>query len=185
MTDNELLDEAGRLAITAVEEGWGGPFGAVIAQHGRIVAQGQNRVLLSGDPTAHAEIEAIRKAIDVINPFAPTVSGLDRAASTLELVESPDHADLPRARMLSGYSIYTSAYPCPMCLGAIYWACLDACIFGCGLDVAKASGFDDSHIYDELSRPVNERQLLTSQVDSELCAEAFTRWDLSRNRHPY
>ncbi len=123
MTPDELMEEACRLAEEAVRNDWGGPFGAVIARDGEIVATGQNRVLLTGDLTAHAEVEAIRKAVQVLTVHAPAIAKERRDSSTLQLVPRPtDSTDpLPHsARMLMGMDIYTVGMPCPMCMGAIY-----------------------------------------------------------------
>lgn len=89
MDQKELLAEAVRLATESVENGWGGPFGAVLARDGNILARGQNRVLLTGDPTAHAEIETIRKAVQVLNPEAPSIAVERQNESTLEYVPRP------------------------------------------------------------------------------------------------
>ena len=89
MTHEELIAEACRLAKESVVNGWGGPFGAVIAKDGEIISRGQNRVLLTGDITAHAEVEAIRKAVRVINPYAPSISAENKNKSTLELIPRP------------------------------------------------------------------------------------------------
>src|SRR6201988_2077406 len=125
MTQDELMAEACRLAKESVVNNWGGPFGAVITKNGEIVARGQNRVLLTGDPTAHGEVEAIRKAVALLNPEAPSISPAHMNDSTLEFIPrqagSPDSVP-ERARMLSGYEIYTSGTPCPMCMSAIYWS---------------------------------------------------------------
>ncbi|MFI1288919.1 nucleoside deaminase [Streptomyces sp. NPDC020792] len=116
MGHREYLAEAAQLATESVENGRGGPFGAVITHDGEVIARGQNRVLLTADPTAHGEMEAIRKAIQYLNPDAPTVSEDHQNEYTLELVPRPDGSPdiLPeRARMLQGCSIYTSGAPCP------------------------------------------------------------------------
>ena len=123
MTKDELMREAIRLSIENVANG-GGPFGAVIARDGEIVATGVNRVTANNDPTAHAEVSAIRRAAEVLGTFN-----------------------------LSGCEIFTSCEPCPMCLGAIYWAHLDKVYYANTKDDAKGIGFDDSFIYDELALP--------------------------------
>lgn len=114
MEHKELITEAVRLATESVENGWGGPFGAVLTRNGDIIARGQNRVLLTGDPTAHAEMETIRKAVQRLNPEAPSISEEHQNESTLEYVPRPDGSPdrVPeRARMLQGCSIYISGAP--------------------------------------------------------------------------
>jgi len=133
VTPDEFMEEACRLAQESVDNGWGGPFGAVIVKDGEIVARGQNRVLLTGDMTAHAEVETIRKAVVALNPEAPTIAPDRRNESTLELVPRPEGSPDPvleRARMLVGHEIYISGAPCPMCMSAIYWARIDKLYFG-------------------------------------------------------
>jgi len=125
----------------------GGPFGAVIAKDGEIVATGVNRVTASCDPTAHAEVSAIRTA-----------------ASKLETFN------------LSGYEIYTSCEPCPMCLGAIYWARLDKMYYGNNKTDAKNIGFDDSFIYDELELKPENRKLPSEVLLHDEAIKAFEEW---------
>ena len=187
LTDEELVEEAGRLAMQSVVNRWGGPFGAVIAQDGIVVARGQNRVLLTGDPTAHAEIDAIRKAIETTNPFAPAISPDHFDESTLKLSNEAGgtHNPQPRARMLNGMVIYTSGEPCPMCLAAIYWARLDACFFGCDAATARKAGFDDSFLYDELRKPRSARSLKTVKLTSDACVEAYEAWSHLSDQHLY
>ena len=119
----------------------GGPFGAVIAKDGEIVATGVNRVTASCDPTAHAEVSAIRAAASKLGTFN-----------------------------LSGYEIYTSCEPCPMCLGAIYWARLDKMYYG------KNIGFDDSFIYDELELKPENRKLPSEVLLHDEAIKAFEEW---------
>ena len=90
MTHDDFIQEAVQLAKQSVENGWGGPFGAVIVRDGEIIARGQNRVLLTGDITAHAEVETIRKACQVVNPFAPSISEDEQDESILQLVDRPE-----------------------------------------------------------------------------------------------
>src|SRR5690606_28680309 len=132
--------------------GWGGPFGAVIARAGEIVARGQNRVLLTGDLTCHAEADAIRTAVAALNPSAPPTPVDERDPSTLALAPRPDGSDDPvpaRARMLMGMEIYTRAAPCPMCMSAIYWARLDGVHYANDWEDARAIGFDDAFQYED------------------------------------
>ena len=123
------MREAIRLASANVENG-GGPFGAVIARGGEIIATGVNRVTANCDPTAHAEVSAIRAAAQKLGTFN-----------------------------LSGCDIYSSCEPCPMCLGAIYWARLDRLFYGNTKADAARIGFDDAFIYKELALPLSERTL--------------------------
>lgn len=146
MTKEELMREAIRLSVENVENG-GGPFGAVIARDGEIVATGVNRVTANNDPTAHAEVSAIRKACEVLNTFD-----------------------------LSGCEIFSSCEPCPMCLGAIYWAHIDKIYFGNNKDDAKAINFDDSFIYDELALERGERRLPTEVLLDKEAIKAFEMW---------
>src|SRR4051812_23314049 len=151
MGNKEFLAEAVRLATESVEEGWGGPFGAVITHDGEILALGQNRVLLTGDPTAHAEVETIRKAVQRLNPEAPSISQEHQNESTLEYVQRPEGSPdrVPeRARMLKGCSIYISGAPCPMCMSAIYWSRIDNVYFSCDLKATREIGFDDAFQYE-------------------------------------
>ena len=133
----------------------GGPFGAVIARNGRIVATGTNRVTAENDPTAHAEVQAIREAARRLGTFD-----------------------------LSGCEIYTSCEPCPMCLGAIYWARLDKVYFANGKEDAKAIGFDDSLIYDELALPRSERRLPSQELMRSEALEAFRLWSAKPDKRP-
>lgn len=125
----------------------GGPFGAVIAKNGEIVATGVNRVTASCDPTAHAEVSAIRAAASKLVTFN-----------------------------LSGYEIYTSCEPCPMCLGAIYWARLDKMYYGNNKTDAKNIGFDDSFIYDELELKPENRKLPSEVLLHDEAIKAFEEW---------
>lgn len=155
MTKEELMREAIRLSEENVANG-GGPFGAVIARDGEIVATGVNRVTADHDPTAHAEVRAIREACKKLNTFD-----------------------------LSGYEIYSSCEPCPMCLGAIYWAHLDRLYYGNDKTDAKEIGFDDSFIYDEIALPPNRRHLHSEILLDNEAIRAFEMWDRYENRIKY
>lgn len=188
MTPDELMAEACRLAEESVANDWGGPFGAVIARDGEIVARGQNRVLLTGDITCHAEVDAIRTAVATLNPSAPVIPVDERPTSTLALVDRPEGSPDPvpaRARMLLGMEIYASGAPCPMCMGAIYWARLDAVHFATSWEDARAIGFDDAFQYEDLARPLAERRLPIRQLRPDLGAPAFHAWATKADRHPY
>src|SRR3981081_4744317 len=124
MTNDELMAEACRLAKESVVNNWGGPFGAVIAKDGEIIARGQNRVLLTGDVTATAEIDTLRKAGAVINREGPSIAQDHQNESHLKLVPKPaGSADVvdERARMLMGMEIFISGAPGPTCMSASYW----------------------------------------------------------------
>lgn len=188
MGSRELMEEAVRLAVESVRNGWGGPFGAVVVRDGEIVARGQNRVLLTGDVTAHAEIEAIRKATQIVNPYGPTIPAERQNESHLELVPRPEGSSDPapeRARMLMGHELYASGAPCPMCLGAVYWARLDRVYYSCGVEATRAIGFSDAVIYEDLARPESERSIHMQQVHPELGERAYREWSDKPDRHPY
>ena len=146
MTKQELIQRAIDLAVENVRNG-GGPFGAVIARGGEIVAEGVNRVTSQHDPTAHAEVQAIRKACSKLNTFD-----------------------------LTGLDIYASCEPCPMCLGAIYWAHLDHLYFAGTKDDAARIGFDDAFIYKELPLPIHERKLPTEAMMNAEAQAPFVAW---------
>ncbi len=146
MNDKELMLRAIRLSEESVKNG-GGPFGAVIAKDGEIVAEASNCVTLNNDPTAHAEVSAIRKAAAKLNTFD-----------------------------LSGCSIYTSCEPCPMCLGAIYWAHLDKIFYANDRKDAAAIGFDDDFIYKELELSPDRRDKPSEILLRDEASKAFRMW---------
>ncbi len=188
MTHDDFIKEAVRLAKQSVQKGWGGPFGAVIVKDGQIIARGQNRVLLTGDITAHAEIEAIRKVCQVVNPFAPSIAEDQRQETILKLVDRPkDSCDgVPqRAQMLMGMEIHVSGAPCPMCMSAIYWARLDAVYYSCNLEDTRRIGFDDAFQYEDFGKADDERRIRIQQVRPDLGAEAYQLWLDKTDRHYY
>src|SRR5271167_1109402 len=136
-----------QLSIDNVQSGRGGPFGAVVVKDGSIVAEAANQVTATNDPTAHAEVLVIRQACQKLGCFE-----------------------------LKGCDLYTSCEPCPMCLGAIYWARIDKVYFGnLAADAAKI-GFDDSAIYKELARPRAQREIPMVQMMREEALAAFLAW---------
>ena len=155
MNQDELMREAIRLASANVENG-GGPFGAVIARGGEIIATGVNRVTANCDPTAHAEVSAIRAAAQKLGTFN-----------------------------LSGCQIYSSCEPCPMCLGAIYWARLDRLFYGNTKADAARIGFDDAFIYKELALPLSERTLRAEQLLGKEAIATFEAWEQKTDKTPY
>jgi guanine deaminase len=152
---NSFMARAIQLSIENVHAG-GGPFGAVIVQSGNIIAEGVNQVTLKNDPTAHAEMLAIRSACSKLRTFD-----------------------------LRGCEIYASCEPCPMCLGAIYWARLSRIYFAGASSDASKIGFDDSLIYLELSRPLAQRAIPTVQMMRKEALEAFRAWEAQPNKIPY
>ena len=140
------LREAIRLSIEKMEANEGGPFGAIIVRDGEIVGKGWNRVTSANDPTAHAEIVAIRDACANLNTFS-----------------------------LEGCDIYASCDPCPMCLAAIYWARLDRIFYSATVEDAVAAGFDDGEFYRELALPPGSRAMPVIQDLREEACEAFRR----------
>ena len=147
--------EAIHLSKDSIKRG-GGPFGAVIVKDGKIISATANSVTSDNDPTAHAEVNAIRKACKKLNTFD-----------------------------LTGCIIYTSCEPCPMCLGAIYWAHIDKVFYGNSKIDAKNSGFDDSLIYDEIQLPLIKRKLKFEQILSKEAIKVFNDWDEMDNKIEY
>jgi guanine deaminase len=188
MTHDELMAEACRLASETVAKGWGGPFGAVLVRDGEILARGQNRVLLTGDPTAHAEVEMLRKAAAVLHPNAPTIAPDQRTGTPLEQVPrpegSPDVVDA-RAKMFMGTEVYTSGIPCPMCMGAIYWARVDAVYFANDLVATRGVGFDDQFQYEDFVRPLSERRIKIEELRPDLGAALYEEYLASPQRYAY
>ena len=187
--DRRFALEATRLAIESVENGWGGPFGAVVVRDGEIVGRGQNRVLLTGNPVLHAEITAIMDAAARLNPKAVLASD-GYAGTLLEPIPRPagSHDPVPaRARMLTGCEIYVNGAPCPMCMSAIYWARIDRVYFGASLEDTSRIGFDDAFQYEEFQRPWAERRNVTviPDFEREICLEAYRAWQAKPDRHPY
>lgn len=139
-----------------VAEGLGGPFGAVIVKDGEVIAASANKVVPTNDPTAHAEVSAIRLACQKLNTFN-----------------------------LEGCVIYTSCEPCPMCLGAIYWAHLDKIYYANTKVDAAAIGFDDKFIYDEIECAMHERKLPVMQLLRDEALGAFKQWETSTLKTDY
>ena len=150
------MQEAIRLSIENVTSGKGGPFGAVIVKDGKIIARGANEVTSSNDPTAHAEVVAIRNACKELGSF-----------------------------QLDGCEIYTSCEPCPMCLGAIYWARPNKMYFANTKKDAADILFDDQFIYDEIEIPFESRKLATEQMMRDEALEAFKIWAESTIKKEY
>jgi guanine deaminase len=144
---NDFMARAIHLAVENVRSGQGGPFGAVLVKDGNIFAEGANRVTLTNDPTAHAEVLAIREACKKLGLFE-----------------------------LRSCDLYTSCEPCPMCLGAIYWARLSRVYFGGLAADAAHAGFDDSFIYREIAEPHAERTIPMVQLMREEALTAFRAW---------
>lgn len=155
MDDKQLLRRAIALSVENVAAG-GGPFGAVVARGGEIVAEGVNRVTTLHDPTAHAEMQAIRAAAARLGTFD-----------------------------LSGCTIYSSCEPCPMCLSAIYWARLDRLVYAGTKEDAARAGFDDAFIYRELALPPSGRRLRSSEQLNDEAVAAFEAWRKKTDKVEY
>lgn len=151
----EFMARAIQLSLENIEKG-GGPFGAVIVKDGEIIAESGNSVTNDNDPTAHAEVNTIRKACKKLDTFD-----------------------------LEGCIIYSSCEPCPMCLGAIYWAHLDELYFANNKKDAGNIGFDDAFIYDELDLPYEKRKLKTNQFMRDEAIKAFEKWDEFEGKTEY
>ncbi len=155
MEDQEFIKMAIDLAESNIQEG-GGPFGAVIVKNGTIVARGTNRVTYNNDPTAHAEIQAIREAGQKLGTFD-----------------------------LKGCSIYTSCEPCPMCFSAIYWARLDAVYYAATQHDAEKAGFDDAFIYKELEKTIENRSIPFVKLEVENSCSPFDDWNRKIDKQAY
>lgn len=153
---HNFMREAIALSEYNMTSNEGGPFGAVVVKDGQIVGRGNNRVLSTNDPTAHAEVVAIREACASLGTF-----------------------------QLDGCEIYCSCEPCPMCLGAIYWARPDKIYFANTKHDAAAIGFDDRFIYEELDRPFEERKIFTGQMLREEALAAFKMWAEKADKTEY
>jgi guanine deaminase len=155
-TEKEFMQEAIQLSVKNVVEGKGGPFGAIVVKNGKIIARGVNQVTATNDPTAHAEVMAIREACKVLNTF-----------------------------QLTDCDIYTSCEPCPMCLGAIYWARPNRLFYANSKEDAAKINFDDQFIYEEIAKPIAARKLFTQQLLQAEAWEAFEKWRTSTFKKEY
>src|SRR5580698_8047720 len=142
-----FMQQAIALATKNVTSGVGGPFGAVVVRGDEIVATGVNLVTSTNDPTAHAEVVAIRAACKALGDF-----------------------------QLTGCTVYTSCEPCPMCLAALYWARCDAIFYGCSAADAAAAGFDDSFLYDQVKLPIDQRSLPMARLLGDEAMATFNAW---------
>lgn len=150
------MKAAVELSRQGMDQGNGGPFGAVVVKAGKIIGKGYNRVLSDHDPTAHAEIVAIREACNHLQAF-----------------------------QLQGCEIYASCEPCPMCLSAIYWAGVDKIYYANTRDDAKEIGFADAFIYEEISRPAAARRIPTEQLDTPEAITVFGEWTTKQDKVRY
>src|ERR1700754_4899378 len=156
MSHEKFMQMAIDLAEYNVQEGQGGPFGAVIVKDGMVLARSANKVVPNNDPTAHAEVSAIRLACQELGTFS-----------------------------LAGCEIYTSCEPCPMCLGAIYWARIDKIYYANTKADAAAIGFDDHFIYDEIDKKMESRKLSFTQLLRTEALSAFKLWETTENKTDY
>jgi len=156
VTDELLLRRALDVARASMHAGKGGPFGAVVAKDGVVVAEGANLVLAANDPTAHAEIVAIRRACAALGSFS-----------------------------LAGATLYATSEPCPMCLAAIYWARLDALVYASDRAVAAAAGFDDAAFYEEVRHFPASSRMQIRRVPLDEGRALFDEWTAKVDRVPY
>ncbi len=156
MYEKKFMEEAIRLAEENVKNGIGGPFGAVIVKEGEVIAACGNSVTPNNDPTAHAEVNAIREACRKLNTY-----------------------------QLEGCEIYASCEPCPMCFGAIYWARPSKVYYASTKEDAAGAGFDDSFIYKEIAMPETDRSIPFLKVDEKNAGEEFRIWNSSVEKIEY
>jgi guanine deaminase len=154
--ENLFMARAVQLSLENVRSGRGGPFGAVVVRNGNIIGEGTNQVTSTNDPTAHAEMLAIREACKKLGAFS-----------------------------LQSCEIYTSCEPCPMCLGAIYWAHLGRIYFANGAVDASKIGFDDALIYREIARPPSQRKIPMIQLMRDEALAAFREWEAKPDKTAY
>lgn len=156
MDHNNFIDRAIQLALENAKSGRGGPFGALVVRDGKIIASGANQVTSTFDPTAHAEIVAIRKACQAIGNFE-----------------------------LTGCTVYCSCEPCPMCFGAIYWARPAHVFFAATASDASAAGFDDSFIKEQLVLPYAKQKMSIAQVIHRQALAPFEAWKAKMDKITY
>ncbi|WP_019990884.1 nucleoside deaminase [Rudanella lutea] len=156
MNDEYFMREAIRLAREGMNTGKGGPFGCIIVKDGQIVGRGSNEVTSTNDPTAHAEVVAIRDACRNLNTF-----------------------------QLDGCTLYASCEPCPMCLGAIYWARPERIVYGAFHSDAAGAGFDDQFIYEEIDKPREQRSIPMSQALRDEANTVFDEWRAKTDKTKY
>jgi len=156
MDHKQYMQEAVTAALKGMQNNEGGPFGCVIVKDGKIIGKGNNKVTSTNDPTAHAEVTAIRDACKNLGSF-----------------------------QLEGCTIYTSCEPCPMCLGAIYWARPEKVYYGSTKTDAAHIGFDDDFIYEELKLPYADRSIPFEQLAPEVAITAFQKWAVKEDRTEY
>lgn len=156
MNDEYFMREAIRLAREGMNTGKGGPFGSIIVKDGQIVGRGSNEVTSTNDPTAHAEVVAIRDACRNLNTF-----------------------------QLDGCTLYASCEPCPMCLGAIYWARPERIVYGAFHSDAAGAGFDDQFIYEEIDKPREQRSIPMSQALRDEANTVFDEWRAKTDKTKY
>ena len=154
--DSYFMQRAIDLAEKGLDSNSGGPFGAVVVKDDKIIAEGFNKVTSTNDPTAHAEIVAIKEACKKLNSF-----------------------------QLEDCTIYTSCEPCPMCLGAIYWARPKKVFYACNRDDAAMIDFDDQFIYDELKKNINDRQIDFNSIMRQDALKIFKKWNDKTNKIEY
>jgi tRNA(Arg) A34 adenosine deaminase TadA len=151
-----FMQRAAALAVYALENNLGGPFGAVVVKEGEIIGEGYNQVTSLNDPTAHAEMMAIRNACSRLGSF-----------------------------QLTNCEIYSSCEPCPMCLGAVYWARPDRLYYGSGREEAAEAGFDDAFIYEEIPKLQEERKIPFVFLPDEESSAVFRKWTTKKNKKEY
>ena len=151
-----FMEKAIEVALENVMSNHGGPFGAIVVKDGKIIGTGRNEVTASNDPTAHAEVQAIRAACQYLNDF--------------QLIDC---------------EIYTSCEPCPMCIGAIYWARPKAVYYACTKEDAAKIGFDDQFIYEQLSLPIDQRNITMKQISPNQYELPFKTWEKSKDKTHY
>jgi guanine deaminase len=151
-----FMEKAIEVALENVMSNHGGPFGAIVVKDGKIIGTGRNVVTALNDPTAHAEVQAIREACQYLNDF--------------QLIDC---------------EIYTSCEPCPMCIGAIYWARPKAVYYACTKEDAAKIGFDDQFIYDQLSLPIDQRNITMKQISPNQYELPFKAWEKSNDKKHY
>jgi tRNA(Arg) A34 adenosine deaminase TadA len=156
MDSASWMEKAISLALENVRQGRGGPFAALVVKDGRLVGSGTNLVTATNDPTAHAELVAIREACRALGSF-----------------------------QLTGCEIYTTCEPCPMCMGAIYWARPARLYYAGTRGDAARIGFDDAYIYEQLRLPAGERAIPMAQVLREQALAAFAEWERKQDRVMY